>query len=364
MENSAAITFWSADAFLTLSGTYGYRKLTPELISRISAFVDAYILFDKVRLPERYQRYSELKELGGTEVFAFTPSDDLIHSDDLKKGITFDINIAATTLPQIIEQDEYWALQHDPILGELYNTMPDISKDNIMSLMRLWQWCAMNELTEKYASTPLLPNSIVDIEDIEVKEHNKSRYAYNLFNEFVTSYKNEIKSASRYIEDPYIDTIKSYPPLLAVLLDRSSCKERLGETLKSMRGDYSEIRNLQQRFISSVTHATSVGEKKDVIEAWNSEWEKLLRSDFRRVGFLSRRVSSSEILKMVFNPSNHIEIIKFLTGQAIDYIGYRKEMKLTKQFKVFCQISKDANSIHFDNNLLYSKFGIEYVVGC
>ncbi|MHB8367651.1 MAG: hypothetical protein ACYDB0_11650 [Acidithiobacillus sp.] len=368
MDNSAAITFWSADAFLTLSGTNSYKTLTPELISRISAFVDAYILFDKVRLPERYQRYQELNELGGTEVFAFTPSDDLIHSDDLSKGITFDIGIAAKAFPEIIEKEKYWTLQHNPEFGSVYSTAPDLVDGNIMSLMRLWQWCAMNELTEKYASTPLLPNSIVGIEELETKGHRESPYAYNLFSQFVERYQSKIVSISGYVKDPYIDTIKSYPPLLAILLHRSHRREQLSETLKSMREDYKEIRKLQQRFVSSVADAASVGEKKQIIESWNSEWKKLLEDDCKSVGFLSRSVSSGDIANLAYSFINHIEIMKLLTtkGASIvaDYISQRKEVKLTKQFKVFCRISKDADSVYFNNDALYKKFGIEGIVGC
>jgi hypothetical protein len=362
MSNSGAVTFWSADAFITLAETDVYSVLTPELISRLSAFVDAYILFDEVRLPERYSEHSILNALGGCRVFKFTPSDEILHSDNYIKGATMDINLALTAWPKIIEHDKYWSMQHDPIsYGELYESMPEISEDKVISKMRLWQWCAMNEITEKYGSISLIPNSLIGIEEFEKEKERKKDHIHNLFKEFTESHQDRLISASKNIEDPFIDTVKNYPPLLACLLDRASNREHLPEVLKIMREEYSELRHLRCKFTSSISNAKSLGERRDIVESWSKSWETLLKAEFKRTGLLSRKISSSSIVKMAFSPDNYLNIVKFLTQQTLDY---SEEAKITKQFKIFCQISKDFDSVYFDNKSLYEKFGILDVVEC
>jgi len=337
MSKTGAITFWSADAFLTLAGTDCYKTLTPELISRLSAFVDAYILFDKVRLPERYNTYQELAFLGGEDVFEFTPSDDLKHSDDLIKGITIDLNLALIAMPKVIEEDEYWSLQHDPeLFRDLYERAPEKTEGKIISQMRLWLWCAMNEIAEKYGATPLLPNSVSTIEEFEKENRRKSEYVHTLFLQFAQQYQDRLVSASRYTEDPYIDTVKHYPPFFAYLLDRANDRDQLTEILKTMRKEYAELRSLRELYVSSISRATSVGEKRDIIESWNTSWEKLLKDEFKRTGFLSRKVSSGDVVKMIFSVNNYSEILKFLTKEFLDY---NEESKATKQFKIFCKIA-------------------------
>ena len=362
MSKTGAITFWSADAFLTLAGTDVYKKLTPEIISRLSAFVDAYILFDEVRLPERYNTYPELEFLGGSDVFQFTPSKELLHSDDLSKGITIDINLALTALPKIIEEDKYWSLQHNPdLFRELYESSPDIVEGKTISQMRLWLWCAMNEIAEKYGATALIPNSLIGIEEYEKRKKHNSDYIHNLFMQFAQQYQDRLVSASRNIEDPYIATISNFPPLLACLLDRASNREQLPDILRIMRNEYDELRDLRGKYASGISNAKSVGEKRDIIESWNRSWGNLLKAEFKRTGLLSRKVSSGDIVKMVFSPDNYINILKFLTQQVLDY---SEEVKATNQFKIFCKIASDSDSVYFDNKSLYNKFGIEGIVGC
>jgi hypothetical protein len=361
MDNSGAVTFWSVDAFITLVRAHSYKKLTPELISRLSAFVDSYILFDTVRLPERYSAATpELEFLGGSDIFRFTPRAELLHSDDLNQGITIDINLALTAFNEIVGEDKYWSLQHDPdLFGAIYGENSELMEGKVISQMRLWLWCAMNEITEKYGSTILLPNSLVGIEKYEKDRSRTTDYVHRRFMEFAKHYQDRLVSASRTIEDPYVDTIKNYPPLLACLLDRANNKEQFLDVLKSMRKEYAALRDLRGKFTSSISSANSVGEKRDIIESWDSSWEQLLKADFKRTGFLSRKISTGDIVKIIFSPDNYLDIIKFLTQQGLDF---GEEAKRTKQFKVFCKVASDTDSVYFDNNALYKKFGIEGVV--
>ena len=360
MSNKGAVTFWSADAFLTLAGTDAYKCLTPELISRLSAFVDCYILFDEVYLPERYEDYSELQQMGGQDVFKFIPSEQLMHSDDLKKRITIDLNLDLTALPEIIKSNEYWSLQHDPrLFNQLYSNNHYAKETTIISQMRLWLWCAMNEVSEKFGAVPLVPNSLIGIDKFETEHKRNSDHIHELFRQFATQYQDRLVSASKNINDPYIATIKNYPPFLSCLLDRANNREKLPETLNEMRKEYSELRKLREKFTSSISEAKSIGEKRDIIESWSKSWKQILELEFKRTGLLSRKISSSDIVKMIFSPDNYLNIIKFLTQQSLDF---SEEAKATKQFKIFCEVAADVDSVYFTNKDMYKKYGIEGVV--
>ncbi|WP_146774690.1 MULTISPECIES: hypothetical protein [unclassified Pseudomonas] len=359
MENSGALTFWSADALISLTRGQSYNWLTPELISRLSAFVEGFILFDKIRLPERYSKYDELKELGGENSFLFTPAKDVLHSDDLTKGITIDVNLALAAFSDIANEDAYWTIQHDPDLyEEMRSQTSEIANSRTMSLMRIWLSSATNEISEKYGSTLLLPNSLASIEKYTKINSQNTDYIHEKYSEFSKYYQGQLISASRSVEDPYIDTIKNFPPLLACLLDRAKNSEHILDTLNSMRKEYSELRDLRKNFTSSISNTNTVGQKREIIEAWNTSWEHLLKSDFKRTGFLSRKISSGDIVKMVFNPNNYIEILKFLAQQSVDHFD---EGKRTKQFKIFCRIAADSSAVLFNNQTLLKKFGIQGV---
>lgn len=360
MNKLGAVTFWSVDAFLTLSGTSVYKNLTPELISRLSAFVDSYILFDRVCLPQRYSK--KLNSLGGSEVFDFIPSTDLMHSDDLANGITFDINFALFALPKISEQEDFWTIQHDPSIAiEDYKRIIPDPKIKMMSLMRIWLSSAMNEISDKYKATILIPNSLYEINELQNKPTGDVDYLNKIFKQFSEQWSGRLIATSRNYKDPYIDTIKNYPPFLASLLDRASSRDELQKVLKEMRCEYKELREIRAKFTSAIESADSIGEKRDIIQSWDDSWNSILKSDFKRTGFCSKKVSSNEIVKMVFDPLNYLEAFKFLTQKTLDF---KETSQRYKQFKVFYQIAKDTDGVYFSNNDLYKKFGIGSVVAC
>lgn len=358
MKNNATVTFWSADALLTLVGTDVYKVLTPELISRLSAFVDAYILFDKICLPERYTTYKELSMLGD-EAFKYIPSDDLRHSDDMRKGVTIDLNIASLAYSKIVDKDRYWFMQHDPNWSEAYDIIPDMADEKFFSKIRLWLWCLTNEVSEKYDAVALIPNSLHEIEKIESDRFKANDLILDLFKEFTVHFSERLIAASRYVEDPYLDTIKYFPPFLSVLLDRSNDKEAIVDNLKQMRADYKELRLLRSKFVNYIAKAKSVGEKRDIVESWNASWKNLLKNDFKKSGFLSKKISSGDIVKIVYDFANIQNIFKFLTQRTLDYCF---EAKASKHFKIFTKISKDTDGVYFNNADMYRKFGIEKII--
>ena len=360
MSNKGVVTFWSADAFIALAGSNVYKILTPELISRISAFVDAYILFDKVCLPERYKEYSEIKELGGEDVFTFIPSNYLRYCDDFSKGLLIDLKFLPY-LTEISKEEKYWAIQHDPDAFEEIYENPDMIEEwkGVFSNMRLSLLTTMNTMIEEYGATAILHNSLVGLEKYENINNKNPDYINKCFNEFAKQYQERFIRVSRNINDDYIDTIKNFPPLLACLLDRASTNENLPTVLKQMRAEYKELRELREQYTESIKKANSVGEKRDIVELWNKSWESLLKIEFKRTGLLSRKVTSSNVVNMIFDFNNMTKIIKFLLGTVLEF-DY--EAKQVRQFKVFSTISKDSDKVYFNNDDIYKKFGIKGVM--
>ena len=355
MNQSGAITFWSVDAFLTLSSYGVLKQLTPELISRLSAFVDSYILFDHVYVPQRYSKQHDY--LGGSDVFNFIPSEDLIHSDDLIKGITFDLDSALLVLPKITKDEAYWLGQHNPsITPDVYKELAPNTQDNIMSLMRIWLSSAMNEISEKYNASVLIPNSLHEIDKLQNKGNNNIDYLNKVYNQFSRQWSDKLISASKNVKDPYFDTIKSYPPFLAALLDRANSCGELGSTLKEMRNEYEELRIIRAKMTSEIEKADSIGEKSDIIQSWDASWETLLKSEFKRTGFSTKVVSASEIVKVISNALDYTKIIEFIAQKGLEFSG---ESQQHKRFRIFCTIKEDTDKIYFSSDNLYEKFGIE-----
>ncbi len=360
MKKNACIPFWAADALLTLSSTKVYEFLTPEIISRLSAFVDSYVLFDKIFLPERYSNYKEIEALNQKDCINFIPKNTLLHSDDLKDGLSFDIGTFIKTYPEIVKDDKHWALQHDPkTFSAIFKESPDMYQENLMSQIRIWAYCLLSEVAEKYQATAILPNSLQQIEILNGKKNIDYDIALSCYNDFVNNFSGKIISASKKTNDSFIDTIKSFPPLLALLLHQSKDRENLIENLKKLRDDYFEIRKIRKNFTQSIEEADSIGEKTEIIKEWEKCWDTLLKNDFKKIGFLSKEISSSNIVKLIFDPNNYINILKFITEQSFDY---RKETKSFKRFQIFSKISKETSAIYFDSEILYKKFGIKGVL--
>ena len=84
--------------------------------------------------------------------------------------------------------------------------------------------------------------------------------------EFSKYYFDQLVFASRNCADPYLDTIKYFPPLLASLPDRANNTNNVVPILKSMRKEYQEIRLLRQKYTSSILEVQSVGEKRETVK--------------------------------------------------------------------------------------------------
>lgn len=359
MNKSACISFWSVDAIITLCKGNIYEALTPELISRLSAFVDSYILFDKVHIKSDYQKESLIEYLGGNDVFDFINSNALVHSDDASKGITVDIDIAIR-FTELSKEDKYWSIQHDPEFETQYETIhEEITRDFFMTKLRLWHWCLLNEISKKYSATAIVPNSLGGIESFTKAESFNKDVVHKTFYEFSQFWSNGIISASKLAEDPYLDTISSFPPFLAVLLDRSRDRTHILDNLKTMRKEYQELREIRKNYSNSICNAKTVGEKRDIINSWNESWEHLLSNEFKRSGLLSKDVSASDVVQLIAGATDVSKIIQFLSKNILET---HSDLNKTKQFKIYQKISKDADSVYFDNIDLYKKFGIQKIL--
>ncbi|TOI86107.1 hypothetical protein CGI50_24620, partial [Vibrio parahaemolyticus] len=151
MDLKATVPFWSIDAFLYFIMPRGYVSCwSSELMSRTSTFIDAYILFDKVAVPERYKSDKAINELDPDgEIFYFVDSMSLVHSDDLKKGISFDLSLSSIDFEKMEAENYKWYSQHwgkklaksefDSIMGNSHITMAHC---------RLWQISLLNEIAD------------------------------------------------------------------------------------------------------------------------------------------------------------------------------------------------------------------------
>ena len=108
----AAISFWAVDSLLYLLN-YRSQRTTEELLARAASFVDAYIMFDQIVLPERYKTELELLALvGSDEPFEFFNPVTIDHSSDLKSGVTFDLNFDVAAFSDLVKEDAAWYVQH------------------------------------------------------------------------------------------------------------------------------------------------------------------------------------------------------------------------------------------------------------
>lgn len=359
MQKTACISFWSVDAVLTLTRRGLYKSLSPELISRLSSFVDSYILFDKIHIRESYKNDARLKFLGGDEVFDFVKSDFLSHTDEANKGFTIDFEMAPALL-SLKNEDRFWSIQHDPEhFAELYDEIPEIRNSNTMTAMRVWQWCLLNEMSERFNATVMAPNSLNGVEEFSLNRLANKDIALKTFKDFSQFWSGSIISAAREIEDPYLDAVQNFPPFLAVLLDRSRNNDDVLETLKTMRKEYFELRSMREYYSNAIVRAKSVGERREIVRQWDISWERMLSNEFKRSGLCSKNISSSEVIKMIFQSTNVEAIFQFLSKNILEHMS---EQKRLKRFNIYNKISKDADSVYFNDYDLYKKFGIEDIV--
>lgn len=356
MQGKVTIPFWSADAFLYFLMPRDYIcEWSSELVSRASSFVDAYILHDKVVLPERYRRYKELKELDPEGlVFEFIPSSSLEHSDDLVKGVTLDLSLNMTDLETLMQEDYKWFSQHDGnTTREQYECL--FSSDGIpMAFLRLWQLGLVNEISEKTKSSIILPLSLQGLEDDKSKR--KLPFHVNKLSDLDDHFQKSIKSITANIGDNFVDHLNNVPPLFTLFVDQALSQEHAIEVLKKLREDYSALRSLSFQYKESLEKAESIRDKKDVVDDWNRSWDSMLNGDFRKPQLLRKKISSSDVSKSVVKPES-----AGLSTIIQAYLDYREEKHSYKRFKIYSELYNELDGISGSRKSLESKFSVSLV---
>lgn len=351
------LPFWSVDAFLFMAMNKSHDNFwSSELVSRVASFVDAYVLFDKVVLLERYREEAVIKQLdaNGT-IFEFIESSKLHHSDELAKGITLDL-LAFESIPSL-EADNYkWFSQHQGYASnDEYDDLKSISKIN-MAELRLWQHCLVKEVADLTGSVSLLPLSLQEIEEKRraIEEKPIAPFQYNKYREFDKIHQGKLKFINEAIEAQASGYLTGIPPLLTLLIDQALGPSHLIETLILLRKDYSSFRTIGSTFQAALRDAKTIEERVECINQWNESWNKLVKGEFKRPTLLSKKVSSADISKTIWTPSNLASVVT----QGI--IDYSEERKTYKRLSIFSYLHSELNEIENIKGSLKNKFLINF----
>ena len=362
----AAISFWAVDSLLYLLNCRD-QGTTEELLARAASFVDAYIMFDQMVLPERYKTKPELLALAGSdEPFEFFDPATIIHSSDLRSGVTIDLNFDVVAFEDLLKEDAAWYVQHTGRLNEddFWVLMAEAKKRSASDIrpahLRLWQWGLMNELCDKFDAVALPIPSLNGVEKVLPARDKTAHFVYEKYSGLDEYFRDTRTIVSRYSLPPKDHALTACPPLFAILLERSRNQDEVVDNLRRMRNDFRELRDTQKTFMALLAAASGVREQAEVIKEWNSSWDILLRSDFRKPSLLRRAVTTSEIAKSIAEAgAGKPPALSMLVEK---YLNYHAEMKVHKRFRIFSDLAAQLDSLVGTRDKLELLFGIQKVV--
>lgn len=346
------LPFWSVDAFLYWVTPRRYTaEWSSELMSRVSGFLDAYIMFDTVIIPERYKEEGILKKLDPNQsIFEYVKSNALINSDDLCNGLTIDLSLNIPDINALKKDDYLWFSQHTG-----YCSPEDFDKmvsENFMSfsLLRLWQLSLINEITELTECCAILPLSLRDIDLFQIKE---PPFHLNKINELNVHYQSMIKTVSVAVGEQFNDYLENIPPFLSLVIDQSLSQEHSIEVIAKIREDYKELRSSGSLYSSEIILSKGLRNKKEIIDEWNESWGKLLKSSFKKPSLFKRKLSLGDISKAVVTPQKAgvSSIIQLFLEHIEEYSSY-------KRFRIYCDLYTELDSITFSKNKLEKTFSV------
>ena len=355
--SKANLSFWSVDALIIFLMQRDYKiKISSEYLSRLSAFIDSYVLFDKVCLPIRYRDEEIIKQLDtNNDIFEYIDPSELIHSDNLKDGITIDLNLNID-FNKISTDDFKWLSQHNPDIDykSYLELKPRITIN--FDFYRVWQLGLVNEVSDKMDSVPVLPLSL---NDLEALKGNRSRTTFVL-EKYMELYKHvgeTIKTISLYTNDPLVYTLENVPPFLALFVDKSTNNIHGIEVIKQLRKDYSDFREINARYFSDLKSKSSIRDKKDMIDQWNSEWEKLVAGSFRKPNLLKKKITLSEVYKGIVEPIS--SGVPYIIDQWVQQV---ESMNTYNRLKIFSDLYNEIDSIAGTRMKLINNFGVEDIL--
>jgi len=355
MEQKSTIPFWSIDAFLYFVMHRDFEsKWSSELLSRTSTFIDAYILFDKVVLPERYKKNGAIKKLDpNNEIFEYVESSALLHSDDLTKGVSIDLSLNFSRFEELESENYKWFSQHRGYLtqGDYENLMQRSTVS--FAHLRLWQISLLNEISDLTQSTSILPLSLQDIDTVQTRE---LPFHVAKLTELDDHYQETIKAVSATIGESYTDHIKNVPPFLSLLIDQALSREHSIEVLFQLRRDFKSLRQKGTEFSGLLKKATGLRERKDIIDEWSHSWELLHKGDFRKPQLLNRKVSSTDVSKAIVKPQS-----SGVSSIIQSFLDYREEVKSYNRFRIYGELYNELDGIEGAVEKLRNKFSLNLI---
>lgn len=355
MKQKSTVPFWSADAFLYFVMQRDFKtKWSSELLSRTSTFIDAYILFDRVVLPERYEKEINIRKLDpNNEIFEYIKSSSLINSDELKSEISIDLSLNLSNLEDLEAENHKWFSQHTGFASkEDYETLMQGATFSFAHL-RLWQISLLNEISDLTKSTSILPLSL---QGIDTATKRRMPFHVNKITDIDNHYQEVIRTVSAITGEPYSDNIENVPPFLTLLIDQALSSEHAVEVLLQLRKDFSDLRKTGMEFTNKIKKADSLREKKEIIDDWSYSWEILHKGDFKKPQLLNRRINSSDVSKAIVKPQT-----SGLSSIIQSFLDYREEVKAYNRFRIYGELYKELDGIEGSSEKLNRKFSINVI---
>jgi len=365
MNNSVVLSAWSIDAFDCLTKKL-YTKMSLEQISRAEMFVSAFVLFDSIFLTERYKENNIVKKLNSLSYnsIKFVSSEKLIHSDDMRDHISFDVDLHMLSFDTLAEENDIWQFQNDPDLGyELFfsnHNNPKVKEtlnSKFFTNLRLWHWCLANEMAEVTSSVCMLPISLNAVSDFAIRKKNISDFILSRYYDYAKYHNQKFAKFSEALSTPFYSELKYFPPLFSLFLDRCKTSEDAVSVLVSLRHDYSEFRELRHKFTNAIESSNQVSEQYDVISDWNSSWKNLMSGEFKKPNLLRKKITSTDVSTSLISIESGS--LKTVIKNTIDHFQYKKSYNL---FRIFGDIEENIGNMETDKALLHSKFGVEEIV--
>lgn len=337
--NKATISTWAVDAFLGLSSSRGIPlEWSSEWISRAGNFVESFVLYDKIVLTEEFLNNSILNLLDPDgKIFEYIKMQDLIHTINLKYGITIDLSLNLESYEALEKEGSKWFVQHDGFADESdYN---DLLREGgpSMTLVRLWQHSLTNEIAEKTHSSLILPLSLQGLQKTKA-EQKFAPYHVEQFQALSNHYHSAVKSVVTAVGEPFEGVIENMPPFFSLLIDQTLSVDMLVENLICLRRDYQELRGLTGKLKREIDAQQGVSAKSEVVADWAKSWDLVVKNGFKKPSLLRRKISSADFSKAIVKPAAAISTVV----QAV--MDHSEEAKSYKRFAVYGNVYEELES--------------------
>lgn len=336
--------------------------ISSEQISLISNFIEAFVLYDEVYISPEKKNASFLSRLDPEKtIFKFEGMDCFNNQDDQDK-LFYDVRSLDYVLPKLAEENKAWFMQRSPAYnGGNLDAEDDVlkhsSKDT--SIIRLMQWCNLNENSLRFKTVPLLSLSLTDVEKNTYENDKASDVVLYRYLEFAKKHKGDFISIKQFNTDPFVGELTYTPPFMSLFVDRVKILEKSEEVLLQIRSEFSAFREVRRSYSRSILNAVTFGEKKEVVNEWNTQWEILCSGEFKKPSLLTRSFSTTDSVSNLVSVKSLTTSPSKLKDKLLEHNEYRKAHK---KFCVFSDLKESLDLVQMHKNNLHGVFGIRKVV--